>query len=145
MARIVVARADEHMNRFRSISLYLNGEFLSDIDNDESISFDVDPGQHKLVAKIDWCGSQTLTFDMSESDKQTFELSGFRHNKAIMPFSVVMVTLHLIMQLFFGFQISVIFILPMVLILLYYVSIGRDHYLRLEPRDYSEEYSPERV
>ena len=145
MARIVIVRANEFMNRFRSIGLYLDGEHLSDIDNDETIEYEIPAGEYQLVAKIDWCGSQTIKFNVSENENRVFELSGFKHNKVMMPFSVILVTLHFIMQLFFGIQLSIFFILPLVLLLLFYISIGRNQYLTLATKEHGGELSAERI
>jgi hypothetical protein len=49
------------------------------------------------------------------------------------------------MQLFFGIQLSIFFILPLVLLLLFYISIGRNQYLTLEPKEHGEELSAERI
>jgi hypothetical protein len=145
MARIVIVRANEYMNRFRSIGLYLNGEHLSDIDNSETLEYEIPAGEYDLVAKIDWCGSQTIKFKVTENEQRIFDLAGFKHNKVILPFSAILVGLHFIMQLFFGIQLSIFFILPLVLLLLFYISIGRNQYLTLGTKEHGEELSAERI
>lgn len=145
MARIVIVRANEFMNRFRSIGLYINGELLSDIDNAETITYELPAGEHHLVAKIDWCGSQVLKFNLSENETQYFDLSGFKLNKVVLPAVTALVTAHIIMKVFFHLQLSILFILPLLLLLVFYISIGRNHYLSLETRECGNELSAERI
>jgi hypothetical protein len=145
MARIVIVRSNEYINRFRSIDLYLNGEILGYIDNGETIEYDLPGGDHKLVAKIDWCGSQQIDFNLEEHESQIFNLSGFKHSRVIMPFSFTLVLLHLVTNVFFGIQLSIFFILPLLLLLIFYISVGRNQYLSLETSDCSNELSAERI
>jgi ABC-type multidrug transport system fused ATPase/permease subunit len=145
MARIVIVRANEYINRYRGISLHLDGKKIGYIDNADDIDFEIPEGNHQLVAKIDWCGSRTIDFNISENDTQVFDLSGFKHSRILMPMSVTLVILHLIMQYFFEVQLSIFFILPLFLLLIYYISIGRDQYLTLEQREHSDELSTQHI
>ncbi len=144
MARIVIVRSNEYMNRFRGFSLHLNGEKLGDIYNDEKEEFEIPEGEHELVAKIDWCSSSVINFNISGNDVQTFNVGGFKHNKAILPMAATLVFLHLVMNIFFHIQLSIFFILPLLLLLVFYISIGRRQYLTLEQTDLSG-LSAERV
>ena len=144
MARIVIVRSNEHINRFWGIDLYLNGEKLGDICNDETMEFEIPEGNHSLVAKIDWCGSPELNFEVGKNDIQTFNVSGFKHNKMVLPAAATLVVLHYMLTHFFDTQLSVFFVLPLLLLLIFYVSIGRNQYLTLEPQ-VAENLSAERI
>lgn len=145
MARIVIVRPNEYINRFRAINLYLDGKKLGEVFNDESEEFDIPKGEHTLVAKIDWCGSPQMSFNISDNDTQTFELSGFRHSKLLVPVCVGLFIMHFLMQYFFHQQLSIFFILPLLLVLVFYISIGRNQYLSLEAKDHVDELSAERA
>jgi hypothetical protein len=133
------------MNRFRGFSLYLNGQKLGDIFNDEKEEFEIPEGDHELVAKIDWCSSPAVNFNINNNDVQTFNVGGFKHNKVILPMSAILVFLHLVMNVFFHIQLSIFFILPLILLLVFYISVGRKQYLTLESKDHGNELSAERV
>ncbi|MBL7719311.1 MAG: hypothetical protein JNL72_10785 [Flavipsychrobacter sp.] len=145
MARIVIVRSNEYINRYRGIHLFLNNEKLSTIWNDETLEFEVPDGEHSLVAKIDWCGSPVSRFHISGKDTQVFRLSGFRHSKMLMPVSVGLFLAYVIMQYFFHHELSIFFILPLLLVLVFYISIGRNQYLTLAAQDHGDEFSAERV
>lgn len=145
MARIVIVRSNEYMNRFRGFSLYLNGQKLGDIFNDEKEEFEIPEGDHELVAKIDWCSSPVINFSISDNDVQTFNVGDFKHNKIILPMIPSLVFLHLVINAFFHIQLSIFFILPLFLLLVFYISIGRKQYLTLEAKDIVNELSAERV
>ncbi len=144
MARIVIVRSNEYINRFRGIGLYLNGEKLGDIFNNEKEEFEIPEGEHELVAMIDWCSSPVINFKVKGNETETFNVGGFKHNKVILPMSATLVFLHLVMNVFFHIQLSIFFILPLFLLLVFYISIGRKQYLSLEQTDLSG-LSAERV
>lgn len=145
MARIVIVRSNEYINRFCSFSLYLNGQKLGDIFNDEKEEFEIPEGDHELVAKINWCSSPVINFTINGSDTQTFNVGDFKHNKVILTMIPSLVLLHIVMNVFFHTQLSIFFILPLFLLLVFYISIGRKQYLILEQTDHSEGLSAERV
>ncbi len=145
MARIVIVRSNEYLNRFRGFGLYLNGQKLGDVFNDEKEEFEIPDGDHQLVAKINWCSSPVINFNISGNDVQTFNVGDFKHNKVILAMIPSLVFLHLVMNVFFHTQLSIFFILPLLLLLVFYISIGRKQYLTLESRDIANELSAERV
>lgn len=145
MARIVIVRSSEYMNMFRGFGLYLNGKKLGDIFNNETEEFEIPEGEHELVAKIDWCSSSVINFNISGNDVQTFSVGGFKHNKVILPMSAILYLLHLVMNYFFHIQLSIFFVLPLILLLTFYISVGRKQYLSLEQTDLNEGLSAERI
>ena len=50
-------RKSQWANKMRDIGLYLNGEKIGALDDGETKEFEIEPGLHRLSAKIDWCGS----------------------------------------------------------------------------------------
>jgi hypothetical protein len=141
----VIVRSNEYMNRFRGFNLYLNGKKLGDIFNNEKEEFEIPEGDHQLVAKIDWCSSPAINFNVTGNDVQTFNVSGFKHNKVVLPMSAALAILHLVLRYFFHIQLSIFFILPLLLLLVFYISIGRKQYLTLESREHEGAFSAERV
>ncbi|MEO1655639.1 MAG: hypothetical protein AAFU64_19000, partial [Bacteroidota bacterium] len=93
----------------------------------------IEPGEHHLSSKIDWCGSKTLTFRLSDQESKRVELSGFKLGKFILP------TVLILSILFFAFGKELNFN-PMLYIglmlgigsyLFYFLTFGSNNYLRL--------------
>ncbi|MCS3532721.1 hypothetical protein [Chryseobacterium sp. JUb7] len=98
MAKIIINRSSEFANYIRSIDIYLGNKKIGEIKNGESKEFDVKPGKHSLVAKIDWCSSNFIDLDIhSDQEIVRFNLNGRNP--------------------FFS---------------LYYVTFGKNQYLKLE-------------
>lgn len=132
MGKIVISRQQEWNNKLRQIGIYMDGEKIGTIGNGEVKTFDVPEGNHAIKARIDWCGSRELNFFISGDDKKYFKLSGFKYSNIVMPLAIVLVILSLILRKVFHVDYAAWLILPVFLILFYYLSFGRNEYLTLK-------------
>lgn len=136
MAKLIVQRTSEWNNRMRNIGIYLDGEKIGVIGNGQTKEFEVAPGEHNLETKIDWCGSEILTFELSDTETKEIEVSGFKHGNWMMPIAVVISVIYL----GFGEQLKVdtgiflMLILPFGLYLAYHLTFGKNKYLRLKEK-----------
>ncbi len=78
MAKLKITRTSEWHNRMREIGIYLDWQKLGTIANGETKEFDIPAGNHKLKAKIDWCGSRELILSVSDHETKNVTLSGFK-------------------------------------------------------------------
>ena len=132
MTRIIVTRSSEWNNRMRDIGIYLDGKKIGAISNGETKSFDLDPGTHRLKASIDWCHSQEVPFIVGEDEKKYFRLTGFKYAGILMPATLALLVLHIIVRRTTGFNYLIWFVIPTFLVLMYYITFGRNNYLRLK-------------
>ena len=72
-ASITISRDSGWADRLRAYKVKLDHSQIGTIDNGGSRTFSVEPGSHELVLKIDWCGSNTVTFDVPENGSVHFE------------------------------------------------------------------------
>ena len=139
MKQITIKRNSEWNNRGRRIGLYIDGEKIGTLKNGEIKKFNIEEGHHKIKARIDWCGSDNVEFDLSDNFNGYFELSGFKHGNWLTPLMGILGAGFFLPRLFtkneiFGSEIANLLILiisPMFLYLLYYLTIGRNKYLQL--------------
>ncbi|PKD18333.1 hypothetical protein APR41_04050 [Salegentibacter salinarum] len=89
MNKLVVSRRSEWTNRARKIGLYLNDQKIDTIGNGESKEFDLEPGNYKLKAKIDWCGSQGHHVEIKDNEVTKVEITGFTQNKWVLPVFII--------------------------------------------------------
>ena len=69
---ITITRDSGYVDRFRDYRVYLNGTEIGRILNGQTKSFEIEPGEHKLALKIDWCGSNAVPFSIGSNQSCTF-------------------------------------------------------------------------
>jgi hypothetical protein len=73
MAAIRIKRPFEYNGMLRSYQVVLDGKTVGKVANNDEIEIPLGAGQHDLRLKIDWCGSNTLSFSIAENETKTFE------------------------------------------------------------------------
>jgi hypothetical protein len=66
MPKLHIERVDALVDWLRAYKILLDGEVVGQIRNGREVVLEVPPGRHELSLKIDWAGSNTLTFDAAE-------------------------------------------------------------------------------
>ena len=75
MPKITIHRTSQYSNKLRKVGLYLDGNKIAEIRDGETTEFNIEKGQHNLIAKIDWTTSNEVSFNIIESD-EVFRLTG---------------------------------------------------------------------
>ncbi len=135
MAKIKIKRTNEWNNRARQIGVYLDNNKIGTILNGETKEFDVPSGKHTVRAKIDWCGSKDLTCQINENEIKTVTISSFRYGNYLMPGFAGLMILYFILKMFVDSQftnILLVIIAPILLLVAYYLTIGRNSYLQIK-------------
>jgi len=132
MGKIIISRKQEWNNKFRQIGIYIDGQQIGTVGNGEVKTFEIPDGNHSIKAKIDWCGSRELEFSVQGDEKKYFKLSGFKYSNIIMPAAIVIVILSLVLRKMFRIEYAAWLILPVFLVLFYYLTFGRNDYLTLK-------------
>jgi hypothetical protein len=131
MATIRISRTSEFVNKIRDYQIYLDGQKVGTVANGETMRFDATSGEHTLIAKIDWCCSQELKLNIDQAETKEFKVGGFKSSNWLMPIGVGLAVLSFVMNRFIDAGWAFIIALPIFILLLYYVTIGRKKYLTL--------------
>ncbi len=131
MATVIIERTSEYLNRLRNYGVYIDGEKVGTIANGETKEFTVSQGTHTIVTKIDWCSSTTIQFSISDDETKAFKVSGFKNAHWLMPAAIIIIISSYLVNLKFGFDYSLYLTVPIFLLLLYYITVGRKRYLML--------------
>ena len=92
MTSVTIARDAGYADSVRQYSILLDGQVLGEIGEAEVKTFVIEPGEHRLVAKIDGCGSRTIKFTASPNDDLTFIVeSNVRGAKAALALFYILV------------------------------------------------------
>ncbi|MCM3627548.1 hypothetical protein M3194_09225 [Paenibacillus glycanilyticus] len=61
-------RTSQYSNWLRNFRVFFNGIEYEKIANDETIRYELVPGEYELFVKIDWCGSNRYDFTIGENE-----------------------------------------------------------------------------
>jgi hypothetical protein len=129
MTRLKITRPNEYINRFRAYAIYIDGKKVGSIANDQTKQFDVSPGEHSVIFRIDWFSSPSVLVTADDGSVQAIKVSGFRNSRWIMPALLVLVLLNLIAELTFHTSFSLYLFIFFLTVFLYYMTFGRSRYL----------------
>jgi hypothetical protein len=134
MATIKIQRTSEWNARLRDFKIFIDGKLVGTISNGETKEFTTSDGIHTITAKIDWCSSPDITIKSDENKSKILKVSGFKHGNWMLPVAMVIIVLVFILKWTTGIQYleySIILVIPVFNILMYYITVGRNKYLRL--------------
>jgi hypothetical protein len=60
MAEIQITRKNGWVDRFRAYTVWIDGANVGKIRAGQNSAFEVEPGEHKIQLRIDWCGSRIV-------------------------------------------------------------------------------------
>lgn len=135
MPQIVIKRSSEYVNRLRAIDLYIDGKKLGNITDGEEKHFDVPKGTHALRARVDWCGSQEVSFQAQENEDVHFQLSSFqkihRYIIGLFVLGAILFVVYVFVREVLLMNISVGAFGIALLLIIYMLTINRNKYLTL--------------
>lgn len=132
MAKVIIQRTNEFNNRLRGYGIYIDGNKVGTISNGQAEEYVVTPGTHTLIAKIDWCTSPEITFDVKEDDKKYFRVGGFKYGNWLMPLALIVIIMSYIVRRVYKIEWTFYLVIPVFLLLIYYITFGRKNYLTLK-------------
>ena len=136
--KIVLERKSQWLNRLRGYKVIISGTVQGTIGNGKTEEFELPAGENTISCKVGWCGSNPLVVKVNPGEKLFLKVSsGMKYFWAV----YILVLLMLIARFFIrtmpelGAQLNIISIcvfLPAAFYYLYYITIGRKGYLKIE-------------
>jgi hypothetical protein len=126
-----IRRTNEYVNRLRDYGIYIDGQKLGTIANGETKSFEVTQGLHTVYCKIDWCRSPEIHFEATENGAKVYTVGGFRTARWLMPLALGIIVLDYILRITVHFSLLFFLLVPVFLLLVYFITLGRKNYLTL--------------
>lgn len=131
MAKIIIKRSNEYVNKMRAIKILVDGEEIGSVADGEIKEFTTPEGEHKIEAKIDWCGSPEMLINLKTNDTKILELSCLKYSKQLFGFISAIILLHFVLSFAFNFYYTSVVLVPLFLTLIYFLTVGRKKYLTL--------------
>jgi hypothetical protein len=138
--KIILSRRSEWMSRARVFRVFIDGEEKGQIRNGSTEEYPVDPGKHQIYCQVAWYKSMPFSIDLGPGEIEYLCVrSGMKY---YWPLFLTMLV-GIFINLFFSSHaeprplniqiLQLILILPALLYLLYYLTVGRRNYILLEP------------
>ncbi len=128
MAKLIITRSSEWMNRARGIKITINDKEIGKIANGQTREVELPPGDYVLKARVDWCGGSFL-FTISGDETKEVMLASFGYSWNFMPISIAFTALVFVLQFLLKLDYAVFLYLPVLILMVYYLTIGRNSYL----------------
>ena len=136
MAKLIITRSSEWMNRARGIKIMINDNEIGMIANGQNRDVELPAGDYVLKAKIDWCGG-SFPFTVSEDETKSVTLSSFGYSWNFIPISTAFIALVFLLQFVFRWSYAGFLGIPVLCIMVYYLTIGRSSYLVIKEQQES--------
>ena len=110
--------------------IYANEKELGLIKKEDK-EYELDNGKYEVYAKASWCGSQKININVTDDKIVTLTLNSFKYEGIIRAVMMLLVAL-------FMFSKNLIFLIfagTIILYPLYYISFGKDNYLKLTEKN----------
>jgi hypothetical protein len=138
-AKIILTRPRQWFNQTRTFRIWIDGNEMGSIRNGSSETVMVDPGNHSLQCRLAWYGSPEIRLSLEPGESSWFRVrNGMKYYWP----SFIILLLGILLNLFavnrfdvrpiWAPLLELVLILPALLYMLYYMTIGRKRYLVLE-------------
>ena len=131
MASIKLHRKREYTNRMRDYKIFINGLEVGTIANGETKEFATTVGQHSVTAKIDWCSSPDISIKTDDNEIVNLKVSVFKNGNWLMPIAGGIIALHFILKMTVDLEYTIVLVIPVFILLMYYLTLGRKKYLTM--------------
>lgn len=74
-SKIRISRTTAFADKVRAYRVLIDGQEVAQIHDGQTIEIPVSSGRHSIVGKIDWCGSETLIFEVRPGMTTYFSLN----------------------------------------------------------------------
>lgn len=132
MTQITFQRASEYINAIRKYTIVIDDKEWDTLGNGATKTITIPPGIHTIYAKIDWCQSPKITLECLENEPITLKIGSFKYGNRLIPIALILFITHLILSLVFNFNDLIYLYLIIFLIMIYYITFGRNKYLTIK-------------
>jgi hypothetical protein len=131
MTTIIFKRTLKGNNRLRAYKLFLDGKKIGTIANGQIKKIETTPGQHNVMAKIDWWSSPKISLLLNDGDNIELTINGFKNGNWIVPIIIGIFGFDFISRLVFHINYGPTLIIPAYILLVYYLTAGQKTHLTL--------------
>lgn len=137
--KLILHRKSEFMNKLRGIKVFIDGMEMGKIANGGTEEYSVTPGVHTIQCKIDWCSSPVMDLTINSDESKFMQV---RSGMQYFWIGYILILASLGSDLLFRLAhiprpeylplLRIAIFIPVMLYLVYYLSIGKKNYLKLQ-------------
>ena len=131
MAKVIVMRSSEFTNRARAYKIFIDDQQVGTLKNGGSGEFEVAEGTHTIYAKVDWCYSPARTFTLGTAERKTFNVGTYKAAQWVLFAALAVLLANILVKTSTGNNYVQFLLIPLFLVMLYYMTLGRRKYLTL--------------
>lgn len=135
MATIRLQRPSGFKDSSRYYIIFINGQQVGTIANDETKVFPTTVGQHIVTVKNDFF-TRDISIDVNENQTKNLKVSGSKWGWTD-SISLGIIILHFILVIFADFGYTIILLIPFVIAFVYDLIFRRQKFLTLEELNYN--------
>ncbi len=134
MAIIKIQRGSGFADKIRNYKVFINDEQVGIISEGEIKEYNVCPGTHTISTKIDWAGSKDVIVNLKENDVVNLKVENYtaKHWLISVYFIAFITLVHIVLFITIDFQYTSLLFIPTLAIMGYYLTFGRNKYLKLK-------------
>ena len=127
MSKLILHRPNEYVARWRKYQVLVDNVVVGRLATNETITIDVDEGQHKVQFKIDWVKSREMEVTLLPNGELAMTVEFFKKFQWLFhPVMVFFVTAIFFINFFHPVPWwAIIMILPGFLAIVFFITIGR--------------------
>lgn len=134
MAVIKIQRGSGYVDKIRNYKVFINNKQIGVISEGEIKEYNVSSGTHIISTKIDWAGSKDIIVDLKENDVINLKVENYtaKHWLISVYFIAFITLVHIVLFITIDFQYTSLLFIPVLAIMGYYLTFGRNKYLTLK-------------
>jgi hypothetical protein len=134
MTKLIIKKTYEWNNIMKNFRIYINDSMIGSVGNGKTAEFDLKPGKYTLKSKVDWLKSKTIEFEIKKNETKEIELLGFKYGTLILPILIIILLIYIVAKTVFNTDLIFLWILGIIIFCypLYYLTFGKNHFLRLK-------------
>ena len=138
-AKIILSRPREWFNQTRTFRLWIDGSDAGSIRNGHVETVMLEPGSHTLQCRLAWYGSQEVRLTLEPGETAWYRVrNGMKYYWHSFIILLLGISLNLLLvnrldeRPIWAPLVELVLILPALIYMLYYMTLGRKRYLVLE-------------
>ena len=134
MGKIRIVRSSQYLNKRNNFKIMVNGQHIGSLASGEIQEYEVELGKNNLNVKVDWSvyRSNELDFQVEENETKTFNVCINKNINYLTFCNLFVLLTHYALVSLYDFNYVLWVAIPVVVLMyVYYFTLGRDKYLVL--------------
>jgi hypothetical protein len=132
MAKLIIKRKKELLAWSNVFQIIVDGDKIGTVANGDIVSLDIREGEHRLKLEMDWRSSRYYQFSVGANESHAVLATTYPFSLTTFVIKLIFLFGYFFFRRVFGYPYVWFFIAPFVIYTLYFVSIGRNKYIRIK-------------